>query len=201
MTSEQIGRNPDVDYTMFGLVPFLFLPQSDGRPQTRLDLPCLFRCRRFDTGGCEPILSWDVRGFMTAISDGVVAASSSYDQYISDLFCGSWALKLSHQKSNLPTTFKSVRIQYVQILTKASILPSRTSSDVYLCSPVYEPMVRASVAYLYRSSIPKVYLKSTTLWPNVFEILRTGRCGEDMLVHLGRGVLRHIEQLLYFVTL
>ena len=34
MTSEQIGRNPGVDYTTFGLVSLLLCPLSDARPQT-----------------------------------------------------------------------------------------------------------------------------------------------------------------------
>lgn len=81
MTSEQISRNPGVDYTTFESIPLLSFLRSDGRPQTRLDLPCVFRRRCFDTGGSEPILSWDVRGFMTAISDDVVVACSSHDMH------------------------------------------------------------------------------------------------------------------------
>jgi hypothetical protein len=84
MTPEQISRNPGVDYTTFELFPLLTFPQSDGQPQTRLDLSRLFRRRCFDTGGSESILSWDVRGFMTAMSDDVVVACStcsSHDQY------------------------------------------------------------------------------------------------------------------------
>ena len=108
MTSEQISRNPGVDYTTFESVPLLSLPPSDGRPQTRLDLPCLFRRGRFDTGRCEPILGWDVRGFMTAISDDVVVACSSYDQYNFRLILWELALKLSYQT---PELCKSVRIQ------------------------------------------------------------------------------------------
>ena len=101
MTSEQISRNPGVDYTTFESIPLLSLPLSDGRPQTRLDLPCLFRRRRFDTGGREPILGWHVRGFMTAISDDVVVACSSHDQYNFTLILWELALKLSYQKLEL----------------------------------------------------------------------------------------------------
>lgn len=92
MTSEQIGRNPGVDYTTFGLVSLLLCPLSDARPQTRPDFPCLLRCRCFDTGRCEPIPSRDVCGFITAMSDSVILACGSSDRYISSLFndCYFW---------------------------------------------------------------------------------------------------------------
>ena len=152
MTSEQISRNPGVDYTTFEPVPLLSFPQSDGRPQTRFDLPRLFRRRRFNTGGCEPILSWDVCGFMTAISDDDdVAACSSHDQYNFRLILWELALKLSHRNLNFGTC-RALSSPYPSNMHKSPLRrvlpPRRASFDIYTRSPASEPMLGASLAYL-----------------------------------------------------
>ena len=152
MTSEQISRNPDVDYTTFELVPLLSFPQSDRRPQTRLDISCLFRRRCFDTGGSEPILSWDVRGFMTAISDDVVVACSSHDQYNFRLILWELALKLSYQNLNFETC-RALSSPYAPNMHKSPLRrvsphegPLLTFTRARRC--MVQPMLGASVAYL-----------------------------------------------------
>lgn len=89
---------------------------------------------------------------------------------------------------NLPSTFKSVRIQYAQIPTKASIPPRRASFDIYTRSPRMNQCWGLHLPICADPLIPgfrRLFEMFVTLRPSALEILRPGRCGEDMLVHLG----------------